>query len=341
MMNVESHADQPIIIMRRTFRAPREIVWTALTDPKHVTKWFGGHGFANPVCEMDVRQGGTWRHTMRTPDGTEFSMEYVYLEVVRPEKLVWRNIEYGKAPRPGQLNVVNTVTLEDAGAETKWQLVALFDSIADRNIALEKGFTRVITQGSEKLEGVAVALHASRPEEVSVRSLAMGTFVPLLRNLSALLDKGAAHASTKGFDPEVLVKSRLAPDMFSLAKQVEYACFHAKDAAARLSGGTPPERAEPADSLGGMKERIEATIVGLEARPGALDGAADRAIVIDMPGGEMAFEMSGFEFLRDWAIPHFYFHVVTAYDILRHNGVAVGKRDYLAGVGRYLRPRKK
>jgi hypothetical protein len=342
MMHVESPAGQPIIVMRRTFRAPREIVWTAFTRPEHLAKWYGGHGFANPVCLMDVRPGGIWRHTMRTPDGTEIPMEFVYVEVVRPEKLVWKNVEHGKAPPPGRLNVLNTVTLEDAGAETRWQLVAQFDSVADRDLALEKGFTRVITQGSEKLDDVARALHASAAEGISARSLAMGTFVPLLRDLSALLDKGAAHANAKGFDPAVLVRSRLAPDMYSLDKQVELACFHAKDAAARLSGGTPPAREEPADTLDGMKARIAATLAALEAAPpGAFDGADERAIVMDLPGGEVAFEMTGYEFLRDWAIPHFYFHVVTAYDILRHNGLDIGKRDYLAGVGKYLRPRRR
>jgi uncharacterized protein YndB with AHSA1/START domain len=166
MMHVENPKDQPIIIMRRTFRAPRDVVWTAFTEPEHVARWYGGHGFASPVCEMDVRTGGRWRHTMRTPDGTEFPMEFVYVEVVRPEKLVWKNIEHGGAPRPGQLNVVNTVTLEDAGAETKWQLVALFDSIADRDLASERGFSRVVTQGSEKLDDIARELHAARANEV-------------------------------------------------------------------------------------------------------------------------------------------------------------------------------
>ncbi len=342
MMHVETPADQPIIVMRRTFRAPRDLVWRAFTDPRHVTRWYGGHGFTNPVCEMDVRPGGTWRHTMRTPDGTDFSMELVYVEVVRPEKLVWRNAEYGKTPRPGHVNVVNTVTLEDAGAETKWQFVALFESIADRNLVSERGFARVVTQGCEKLDSLVASLHASHGDEVSVRSLAMGTFAPLLRNLAALLDKGAAHAAARGEDPAVLVKSRLAPDMFSLDKQVEFACFQVKDALARLSGGPPPERREPADTLAGMKARIEATLAALEAVPdGAFDGADTRAIVMDVPGTEMAFEMTGYPFLRDWAIPHFYFHVVTAYDILRHRGVDIGKRDYLASVGKYLRPRKK
>jgi uncharacterized protein YndB with AHSA1/START domain len=157
-MHVESPADQPIIIMTRTFDAPREVVWTAFTDPRHVAKWYGGHGFANPVCEMDVRPGGRWRHTMRTSDGTDFPMEFVYVEVVRPERLVWKPANHPKPPPPGQLNVVQTVTLEDAGRQTRWQLVSKFDSIADRDLALNKGFTRVITQGAEKLNDIVKGL---------------------------------------------------------------------------------------------------------------------------------------------------------------------------------------
>lgn len=157
-MHVESPSDQPIIIMSRTFYAPRATVWVAFTTPEHVTKWYGGHGFANPVCEMDVRPGGRWRHTMRTPDGTELKMDFVYVEVLRPEKLVWKNASHPKPPAPGLLNVINTVTLEDAGKQTKWKLVALFDSIADRDLALGNGFTRVITQGSEKLNDLVRAL---------------------------------------------------------------------------------------------------------------------------------------------------------------------------------------
>jgi hypothetical protein len=341
MMNVESPAGKPIILMRRTFRAPREVVWLAFTRPEHVAKWYGGRGFESPVCEMDVRPGGTWRHTMRTPDGSEFPQRFVYVEVIRPEKLVWKNVEHGSAPPPGLLNVVNTVTLEDAGSVTKWQLEALFDSEADRDLALERGFTRVITQGSEKLDDIVASLHASTPE-VSARSLAMGTFLPMLRNLSALLDKGSAHGGGEGGGPEALAKARLAPDMYPLAWQVQLACFQARDAVTRLSGGTPsaPELVE--ETLESLKARIASTLADLEAVPaGALDGADGRAIVMELPDGQTAFEMTGYELLRDWSIPHFYFHVVTAYDILRHGGVQVGKRDYLASVGRYLRPRRR
>ena len=160
-MHIESPSDQPIIIMTRTFYAPRDVVWTVFTTPAHVVKWYGGHGFANPVCEMDVRPGGRWRHRMRTPDGTEFDLDYVYVEVVRPEKLVWKNADHPNPPPSGLLNVVNTVTLEDAGRRTAWKLVARFDSIADRDTALAMGFTRVITQGSEKLDDVAKGLAPS------------------------------------------------------------------------------------------------------------------------------------------------------------------------------------
>jgi uncharacterized protein YndB with AHSA1/START domain len=163
-MHVESPADQPIIIMRRTFDAPRDLVWTAFTQPKHVAVWYGGHGFANPVCEMDVRPGGLWRHTMRTPDGTEFKMVFVYVEVVKPERLVWKSSRGENPLPPGMLNVSNTVTLEDAGRQTRWKLVALFDSIADRDLATRRGFARVITQGSEKLDDVVKALSSAVAE---------------------------------------------------------------------------------------------------------------------------------------------------------------------------------
>jgi uncharacterized protein YndB with AHSA1/START domain len=158
-MNVATPVDEAIIMMSRTFDAPREIVWTAFTDPKHVSKWYGGHGFASPVCEMDVRPGGLWRHTMRTPDGSAYEMEFVYVEVVRPERLVWKN-NPAKPLRPGLLHVVNTVTLEDAGRQTVWKFIARFDSIENRNLAVNNGFSSVVTQGCEKLNDIVKALSA-------------------------------------------------------------------------------------------------------------------------------------------------------------------------------------
>ncbi len=158
--DVVSPAGEAVIVMTRTFDAPRALVWRAFTEPKHVAKWYGGFGFSSPVCEMDVRPGGIWKHVMKVPSGAEYPMEFVYVEVVEPEKLVWKNTTHGQKPRPGQMNVINTVTLEDAGKKTKWKLVALFESVADRDQAMKNGFSTVITQGCEKLNDIAKALAA-------------------------------------------------------------------------------------------------------------------------------------------------------------------------------------
>ncbi len=153
---VEAASDrEPVIVMSRMFDAPREKVWAAFTDPKHVVRWYGGHGFTNPVCEMDVRPGGRWRHVMRTPDGHEFAMEFVFLEVERPERLVWQNADHGKRPPGGPPTCVMAVTFEEVGRQTKWTMVATFLSLADRDAAMKMGFTTMIEQGSEKLEAIA------------------------------------------------------------------------------------------------------------------------------------------------------------------------------------------
>src|SRR5262245_54420869 len=96
-----SSVDEAVVVMTRTFDAPREKVWAAFTDPKHVSKWYGGHGFSNPVCEMDVRPGGLWRHVMRTPDGHEFEMDFVFIEVVKPKRLVWQSASHGERRQGG------------------------------------------------------------------------------------------------------------------------------------------------------------------------------------------------------------------------------------------------
>lgn len=147
-----------VIVMRRTFDAPREVVWAALTDPRHVARWYGGHGFENPVCEMDVRPGGRWRHVMRTPGGSEHSMEFVFVEVVKPERLVWKSADYGKSTSGGPRVNLMTVTLEAAGNQTKWQLVTRFNSFADRDAARKMGFTSVLAEGTEKFDALVKQL---------------------------------------------------------------------------------------------------------------------------------------------------------------------------------------
>ena len=172
---------------------------------------------------------------------------------------------------------------------------------------------------------------------ISAQTLARDTFVPMLRSLANVLDKAAHHAATKSFDVSVLVRARLAPDMFTFQQQVQLACFHAKDATARLTGREPAPRVSVDETFDELKARIEKTIEELQGTPAAaFEGAEDRDIVIPIPG-DMVFAMKGYQFLRDWALPHFYFHLVTAYDLLRHNGVEIGKRDYASNVGMYLR----
>ena len=175
---------------------------------------------------------------------------------------------------------------------------------------------------------------------MSIYGIATKTFVPMLRSLSNLIDKGAEHARANKSDPDALVTARLAPDMYTLAQQVQLACHQAVDATARLSGKDVAQLENNEKTLEELKVRIAKTINYVESvRPDAFEGAEDRKITIPIPENNMEFEMNGLQFLRDWALPHFYFHVVTAYDILRHNGVDIGKRDYLSHVGGYIRQR--
>src|SRR5258708_38097142 len=174
-----------------------------------------------------------------------------------------------------------------------------------------------------------------------MHTFATETFLSMLRSLSHVLDKGAEHAHARKSGPSPLVSARLAPDMYTLAQQVQLACDQAGDATARLTGQNPPQFENSENTLDELKARIAKTIEYVKsARENAFEGAETREILIPIPENNIEFEMNGLQFLRDWALPHFYFHVVTAYDILRNNGVEVGKRDYMNQVGSYIRQRK-
>lgn len=176
--------------------------------------------------------------------------------------------------------------------------------------------------------------------KISIYAMATETFVPMLRSLSNILDKGAEHARAIHSDPAALVKARLAPDMYTLAQQVQLACTQASDSIARLTGNESPQFENDEETLDALKTRIAKTIDYVQSvRASAFDGADVRGITIPIPENNIEFDISGLQFLRDWALPHFYFHVVTAYDILRHRGVDIGKRDYLSYVGGYIRQR--
>src|SRR5258708_17136866 len=99
-LDAESATDA-VIVLTRLYDAPRELVWKAITDPRHVAQWYGGQGFSSPVCEMDVRPGGQWRHVMRAPNGMEFPVNSVFIEVTPPERLGWtpRGAEPAQTPR--------------------------------------------------------------------------------------------------------------------------------------------------------------------------------------------------------------------------------------------------
>jgi hypothetical protein len=175
----------------------------------------------------------------------------------------------------------------------------------------------------------------------SIYAMAIETYVPMLRSLAHVLDKGAEHASAKKSKSGDLVNARLAPDMYPLAKQVRMACDQASDSTARLSGQNAPQFDDNEKTLEDLKARIAKTLEYVESvRENAFEGAEDRKITIPIPENNIEFEMNGLQYLRDWALPHFYFHVVTAYGILRHNGVNIGKIDYMNQVGKYIRQLK-
>jgi uncharacterized protein YndB with AHSA1/START domain len=145
-----SNLDQPVIVIEREFDAPRDLVWSVITDPAQVAIWYGGQGFTNPVCEMDVRPGGEWRHVMQTPGGTRYAFTSVFEAVEPPERLVWRTLKDPDRDPPPPTSL-NTITLEARGERTLWKLVTLFDSLADRALAAKMGFAHVITQGLDRM----------------------------------------------------------------------------------------------------------------------------------------------------------------------------------------------
>ena len=163
---------------------------------------------------------------------------------------------------------------------------------------------------------------------ISMYQASTPRFANILRNLSTLLDKAEAHCATKKIDPLALTTYRLFPDMFPLTRQVQIACDSAKGAVARLAGVEIPKHEDTEQSFAELKTRIAKTIDFLESVPAAkVDGTEDKEVVLQMRSGERRFK--GMQYLLGHAYPNFYFHVTTAYAILRHNGVELGKKDYI------------
>jgi hypothetical protein len=150
----------------------------------------------------------------------------------------------------------------------------------------------------------------------------------MLVNLTAILTKAEEHAAAKGIDSKVLVGARLFPDMFPLAKQVQIACDQVKLGLARLASVEAPKFDDTESTLAQLKERIAKTIAFMDSiKPEQIDGTEAKEIKFSIK--EWSFEFVGEQYVLTWIIPNFYFHVTTTYNILRHNGVELGKADYL------------
>ena len=164
--------------------------------------------------------------------------------------------------------------------------------------------------------------------KISMYGMSVGQFLPMLASLRKILDKAAANAKTRKFETNVLVNARLAPDMFTLARQLQLTCDFAKNSSARLAGLEAPRFEDNETTFDELQARIDKTVAYLKTIPAAaIDGQEERDIKI--PLRDRTLEMKGLPFVQNWVLPNFYFHAVTAYNILRHNGVDLGKQDYL------------
>ena len=153
-------------------------------------------------------------------------------------------------------------------------------------------------------------------------------FLQILNGLHGVLDKAAHHAEANKIDPAALLQARLYPDMFPLTRQVQICCDFAKGAVGRLAGREFPNFADTEASFDDLKVRVAATIAYIESLDSAaIDGSEEREIAL-VRRGETSLHR-GEAYLLQQAMPNFYFHATTAYDILRHNGVPIGKRDFL------------
>ena len=163
---------------------------------------------------------------------------------------------------------------------------------------------------------------------ISMYQASAPRFVNMLKNLSAILDKAQAHVDAKKIDPTVLTSFRLFPDMLPMSRQVQIATDTAKGAVSRLAGIEIPKYEDTEQTFAELKARIAKTIEFIGTiKPAQIDGSDDKEILLKLGGNEVKF--TGMQYLLGHAHPNFYFHVTTAYDILRHNGVEIGKRDYI------------
>lgn len=171
---------------------------------------------------------------------------------------------------------------------------------------------------------------------MSLYAITIPCFAQMLQSLTTLLDKGEQHAQALGADPHTLLDARLAPDMHILARQVEFTCTQAQEAVCRLTRQALPSLGTPA-TMPAAKALIAQTLDVLAAADRArIDASAQQPVAVTLADG-LTFDMTGHEYAVHWATPQFYFHLVTAYNILRHNGVPLGKAHYVQHMFAYAR----
>ena len=164
---------------------------------------------------------------------------------------------------------------------------------------------------------------------ISMYDASSPAFLQGLKGLRGVLAKAAAHAEAKKIDPAALLQARLYPDMFTLTRQVQIACDFAKGAAGRLAQAELPVYEDTEVTFADLDARVAKTIAFIESlKPAAIEGSEDRQVTLVRRGETFTF--SGKEYLFEQALPNFWFHVTAAYAVLRHNGVEVGKKDFLA-----------
>lgn len=167
---------------------------------------------------------------------------------------------------------------------------------------------------------------------ISMSSASLPVFKTMLGNLKHCLQKAEANATARKFDVNVLVAYRLAPDMLPFSAQIRIACDAATAGLARIAGQTPPPAGDNDTTFSALKMRIDQSLAFLDTIPAsALDGSEDREITFPVGRDGATRTMRGEDYLKHRVMPNFYFHVTTAYAILRHNGVDLGKNDYLYG----------
>ncbi|MBS0442623.1 MAG: DUF1993 domain-containing protein [Proteobacteria bacterium] len=166
---------------------------------------------------------------------------------------------------------------------------------------------------------------------ISMYSASVPVFTRMLGHLAAWLDKAEAHAQAKKFDTSVYLAARLAPDMLPFSKQIQIACDAAKFGVARLAGVEAPKFEDNEASLAELRERIRKTVEFVRSVPAAaIDGTEDKDVTVPRRDGNIV--LKGEFYLKHYVQPNFYFHVTTAYALLRHNGVELGKGDYLGAL---------